>query len=188
MLNTNNYSKLNRPILVVDYNPRWLVLFKQEKERLIAALGRGLTLVEHIGSAAVPGMAAKPVIDIAVGILNLAEFRADIACIERLGYIYKPTLEQTLPERLFFWKGTPTVHAYHLHVAEVGHPMLLRPISFRDYLRKHPDTAWEYGKLKKELAKNLWVGSGCLCGWVVVERIEQVLRKEEDEDTEPGAA
>ncbi len=147
------YSKFNRPILVVDYDPQWPILFEKEKEAITAALGNQLLMVEHMGSTAVPGLAAKPVIDIAVGIQSLLGALVLIPCIEQLGYIYDPVLEQLVPERRFFWKGTPMVHAYHLHLAEPDHPVLLKPLQFRDYLRKHPEAAEEYGLLKKELAK-----------------------------------
>jgi GrpB-like predicted nucleotidyltransferase (UPF0157 family) len=73
--------------------------------------------------------------------------------IEKLGYTYEATLEQLIPERRFFWKGTPTIHTYHLHLSEVDHPVLLNPIKFRDYLREYPDAAEAYGVLKRELAK-----------------------------------
>jgi GrpB-like predicted nucleotidyltransferase (UPF0157 family) len=147
------YSKLNRPIVVVDYDPQWPLLFAKEKEAILAALGNSVLMVEHIGSTAVPGLAAKPVIDMAVGIQSLADAPALIPCIEQLGYVYEPALEQLIPERRFFWKGTPTVHTYHLHLAEVDHPVLLKPLQFRNYLRKHPDAVEEYGVLKRELAK-----------------------------------
>lgn len=147
------YSKLNHPILVVDYDPQWPILFEQEKKRILAALGSYLTMVTHIGSTAVPGLAAKPIIDIGVGIRSLADAPILIPCIKKLTYVYEPDLEQLLPERRFFWKGTPTVHTYHLHLAEVDNPVLVRPLRFRDYLRKHPDEAMEYESLKKQLAK-----------------------------------
>ena len=147
------YSKLNRPILVLDYDPQWPILFEQEKERILAALGSDSLTIEHIGSTAVPGLAAKPVIDIAIGIRSLADAPLLMPAIQALGYVYEPALEQLLPERRFFWKGTPTVHTYHLHLAEVDQSVLLRPLQFRDYLRQHPGTAQEYGALKKELAK-----------------------------------
>ena len=147
------YSKLNRPILVVGYDPQWPIRFEQEKETIIAALGSYFLMIEHIGSTAVPGLAAKPIIDIGVGIRSLADAPILIPHIEKLAYVYEPALEQLLPERRFFWKGTPTVHTHHLHLAEVNHPVLVRPLQFRDYLRKHPDAAAEYGALKKQLAK-----------------------------------
>jgi GrpB-like predicted nucleotidyltransferase (UPF0157 family) len=147
------YSKLNRPIIVVDYDPQWSLLFAREQEAILAALGNRVLMVEHIGSTAVPGLAAKPVIDMAVGIQSLADAPALISYLEQLGYVYEPMLEQLIPERRFFWKGTPTVHTYHLHLAEADHPVLLKPLQFRNYLRKHPDAVEEYGVLKRELAK-----------------------------------
>ena len=148
------YSKFNRPILVVDYDPQWPILFEKEKEAITAALGNQLLMVEHMGSTAVPGLAAKPVIDIAVGIQSLLGALVLIPCIEQLGYIYDPVLEQLVPERRFFWKGTPTVHTYHLHLAEPDHPVLRKPLQFRDHLRKHTDAVQEYGVLKRELARS----------------------------------
>jgi len=147
------YSKFNRPILIVDYDPQWPILFEKEKEAIIAALGSRVLLLELIGSTAVPGLAAKPVIDIAVGVQSLVDAPVLIPCIEQLGYIYDSILEQLVPERRFFWKGTPTIHTYHLHLAEPDHPVLRKPLQFRDYLRKYPDAAEQYGALKRELAK-----------------------------------
>jgi GrpB-like predicted nucleotidyltransferase (UPF0157 family) len=147
------YSKFNRPILVVEYDPQWPVLFEQERQAIITTLESSRLVVEHIGSTAVPGLAAKPVIDLGVGIRSLAEAPALIPAIEALGYAYEPTLEQFTPERRFFWKGTPTVHTYHLHLAEMDNPILVRPLRFRDYLRRHPDLAEKYGEIKQELAK-----------------------------------
>jgi GrpB-like predicted nucleotidyltransferase (UPF0157 family) len=148
------YSKLNRPIIVLDYDPRWPALFEQEKRKLVVALGNTFLMIEHIGSTAVPGLASKPVIDIGVGVRCLTDPGDLVPRIESLGYIYEPILEQLLPERRFFWKGTPIIHTFHLHLAEVNNPVLLRPIRFRDFLRKHPEAASEYGELKKELAKS----------------------------------
>jgi GrpB-like predicted nucleotidyltransferase (UPF0157 family) len=139
------YSRLNRPIVVVDYDPRWPVLFEQEKEEIIGALGNKVLTIEHIGSTSVPGLAAEPVIDIGVGIQNLADADDLIPRVESLGYIYEPTFEKLLPERRFFWKGTPDIHTYHLHLTGPDNPVILRPIRFRDYRRAHPDAAREYG-------------------------------------------
>jgi GrpB-like predicted nucleotidyltransferase (UPF0157 family) len=148
------YSTFNRPIVVVDYDPQWPFLFEKERAAIIAALGTGFLMIEHIGSTAVPGLAAKPVIDIAVGIQNLGDTPALIPHIEQLGYKYEPSFEQLTPERRLFWKGTPTIHTYHLHLAKADHPVLVNPLQFRDYLRKHPVAAEEYGILKRELAKS----------------------------------
>jgi len=181
------YSKLNRPIQVEDYDPRWPFLFEQEKARITAILGNRVSMVEHIGSTAIPGMTAKPVIDIAVGIRSLSQARTYIPCLEGLGYVYEPTLEQRLPERLFFWKGTPTIHTYHLHMAELDNPMLLRPIQFRDYLRNHPDAARKYGELKKELAKSCEQDMDAYVAGKTA-FIERIMRKAEKEIIRLNAA
>ena len=147
------YSKLNRPIIIAEYDPQWPLLFEQERKRIEAVLGNEAIRIEHIGSTAIPGLIAKAVIDIAIGIQRLKMASRYIPLIEGLEYIYEPTFEALLPERRFFWKGTPTVHTYHIHMAEVGSPLWVKPIMFRDYLRKHPDEAQHYGELKRSLAE-----------------------------------
>lgn len=146
------YSKFNRPIVVVAYDPQWPVQFEQEKERIRAAFPNRVLTIEHIGSTAVPGLAAKPVIDIAVGIPRLAEAETYLPGLIELGYLYEPCLEETFPERRFLWKGTPLVHTYHVHLAEVDHPILVRPKLFRDYLRQHAEAKAAYTTLKMDLA------------------------------------
>jgi len=146
------YTKLNRPILVVDYDPNWPSLYEKERERILAALGKGAVQIEHIGSTSVPGLAAKPTIDIAVGVDDFEKAMAYIPIIENLGYTYEPEFEAELPERRFFWKGVPKVHTYHVSMAEPTSSVWIKPILFRDYLRGHPDEARRYEQLKRELA------------------------------------
>ena len=181
------YSKFNRPILVVEYDPQWPVLFEQEKAAIITVLGSSRLVVEHIGSTAVPGLAAKPVIDLGVGIRSLAEAPVLIPSIETLGYAYEPTLEQFTPERRFFWKGTPTVHTYHLHMAEMDNPILVRPLRFRDYLRRHPGLAEKYGEIKQELAKRCGQDLDAYVNGKTA-FIEQVMLEIEKERQQLGAA
>jgi GrpB-like predicted nucleotidyltransferase (UPF0157 family) len=181
------YSRLNRPIVVVDYDPQWPVLFEQEKEEMIAALGDRILLIEHIGSTAVPGLAAKPIIDIGVGIRSLAEAQDLIPSIESLKYIYEPILEQLLPTRRFFWKGTPAIHTYHLHLTEVDSPVLRRPIQFGDYLREHPEAAGEYGALKKKLAITCEQDIGAyVAGKTAL--VEWIMKQAEREIAQPDTA
>lgn len=146
------YYKLNRPIHVVDYDPNWPVLYEAEKERILAALGKAVIQIEHFGSTSVPGLPAKPVIDIAVGVGDLGQARVYIPSLENLGYTYEPALEGDLPARRFLWKGTPLVHTYHISIEVPGTPIWLEHILFRDYLRRHPDKARRYQELKRELA------------------------------------
>jgi GrpB-like predicted nucleotidyltransferase (UPF0157 family) len=184
--NMGAYSKLNRPIVVVDYDPCWPVLFAQEKETLLRAIGDKVLQIEHIGSTSVPGLAAKPVIDIGVEIRSLSDAPGLFPCIERLEYVYEPALEQLLPERRFFWKGTPAIHTYHLHLTEVDNPVILKPIRFRDYLQKHPDAAREYGELKKELAERCRQDMDAYVSGKTA-FVERILREAEREILERGA-
>ena len=109
--------------------------------------------LEHIESTSVPGLAAKPVIDIAVGLKRLEQAAVCIPILETLGYHYVPELEVDLPGRRFLCAGTPLVHTYHLHVTEVASPLWVGPIAFKDYLRRRPEAACEYARLKRALAQ-----------------------------------
>ncbi|HVO71457.1 MAG TPA: GrpB family protein [Aggregatilineaceae bacterium] len=147
------YSGLDRPIVVVDYDPNWPSLYAVESQRILAVMGAAVVQIEHIGSTAVPGLAAKPVIDIAVGIADLAQAMTYVPMLGYLGYLYVPEAEADLPERRFFWKGTPQVHTYHISMAVPGSSVWVKPIAFRDYLRGHPEAVQRYQTLKRELAR-----------------------------------
>jgi GrpB-like predicted nucleotidyltransferase (UPF0157 family) len=154
----SSYRSLNRPILVEDYDPRWPVWFEAEKGRLLMVLGalsQKIVAIEHFGSTAVPGLSAKPVIDIALGFEKFAETEPCLPLLETAGYTYVPALEVALPGRRFFWRGTAQIHTHHLHLTEITSPLWGRPMRFRDYLRGHPEAALAYGQLKRELARKV---------------------------------
>ncbi len=139
-------------IEVRDYDPRWPVLFDEECERLRGVFGPTVT-IEHMGSTSVPGLAAKPIIDVLIGVQSLAEAKS--TCIEplrALRYTYIPEYETWLPAELFFRKGIPGPWTHHVHVMEPSNPRWQDHLLFRDYLRAHPETASAYGSLKKSLA------------------------------------
>lgn len=141
-------------IEITDYDPRWPGLFEVEARALRDALPEILVVsIEHIGSTAVPGLPAKPVIDILVAVRSLDEARrVAVAPLEALGYAY--WAENPKPDRLFFVKGLPPKEArraHHVHIAEPGGEVWDR-IRFRDYLRSHPDEAERYARLKRDLA------------------------------------
>ena len=95
-------------IVVTDYNPAWPAMFEREPTKLATALGPLVVTIEHVGSTAVPGLAAKPIIDLLVGVRSLDDARS--ACIkglQALGYTYMPEYEAWLPGELFFRKGVP---------------------------------------------------------------------------------
>jgi GrpB-like predicted nucleotidyltransferase (UPF0157 family) len=141
------------PIRIRDYDPAWATMFEDEQRRVRRLLGSIVVTIEHMGSTAVPGLAAKPIIDLLVGVRDLAAARS--SCIEPLqaaGYTYLPEYESWLRDELFFRKGMPGPWTHHVHVMEVSNPRWSDFLVFRDYLRAHPEIAEAYGNLKKALA------------------------------------
>lgn len=142
-------------IEIVEYDPRWPALFREEAERLRAVLPADLVVnVEHFGSTAIPGMAAKPIIDILVTVRSLAAARGPfVALLEREGYLF--WADNPKRDRLFFVKGLPpfgTRRTHHLHVSEPDGEIPCR-LPFRAWLRTHPADARRYERLKRELAR-----------------------------------
>ena len=138
-------------IVVADYDPAWPRMFEEERARLSAALGPQVLTIEHIGSTAVPGLAAKPIIDLLVGVQSLSEVESrSIEPLAAMGYAYLPEYKSWLPDELFFRKGIPWTH--HAHVMEASNPRWERYLLFRDYLRAHSDAARAYATLKRDLA------------------------------------
>jgi GrpB-like predicted nucleotidyltransferase (UPF0157 family) len=164
----------------MDYDPEWPLRYSEERERLLDVLGNTVRAMEHIGSTAIPGIPAKPVIDIAIIFDTLNDARSTIPAVELLGYTYVPEFEEVNSHRLFLWIGTPTVHTYHLHMTTSDSDDWIMTLRLRNYLRAHPDDAAAYGALKKQLAAEL--GSDMA---QYVERktafVESVLRKAERE-------
>ncbi len=146
----SNPQRGMRTIEVVESDPTWPVQFETERARLASVLGEGVVAIHHIGSTAVPGLAAKPVIDLLVEVRDLAALDARSEALILCGYT--PRGENGIPGRRYFHKGTP-VRTHHLHAFAEGDGALVRHLAFRDYLRAHPETAREYGELKKGLAR-----------------------------------
>jgi GrpB-like predicted nucleotidyltransferase (UPF0157 family) len=139
-----------QPIEVVAYDPEWPKRYERERDRIGAALGEGAVAIEHVGGTAVPGLPAKPVIDIMVGVADIERAGPAVAGLINLGYQYVPELESQLPERRYFRRGTPETH--HVHMVAMSSDFWEEHLLFRDYLRTHPQAAEEYGKLKRGLA------------------------------------
>jgi GrpB-like predicted nucleotidyltransferase (UPF0157 family) len=141
-------------VKVVDYDPNWPLLFEEEKAKILKVIAKKVVAVEHVGSTAVQGLGAKPIVDIMVGIRHLSDAQGCIGPLETIGYEYVPEYEDSIPERRYFRKGpsnVPNKH-YHLHMVEYSSDFWRRHLLFRDYLRAHPHAAREYYRLKKELA------------------------------------
>lgn len=142
-------------IKIVDYDARWPAMFAHEANVLRATLDPDLVIeIEHFGSTAIAGLAAKPIIDILIAVRSLAAARAGfVDPLRQLGYVY--WAENPKTDRLFFVKGMPPYgerRTHHVHVTEPDGE-LWRRLRFRDYLRTHPADAARYERLKRELAQ-----------------------------------
>ena len=136
--------------MVVDYDPEWPRLFAELRERLLAALEGVCTTVEHVGSTAVPGLAAKPVVDMDAVVSKPEDVPVAVARLEQLGYEHVG--DGDVPGRAaFHWP--PAEHRHHLYVVVEGTDAHRRHLLFRDYLRTHPDEAQRYGELKRALSR-----------------------------------
>ncbi len=136
---------------VVDYDPQWPALFEEERGRIVAAIGPWLARLEHVGSTAVPGLAAKPILDILAGLRALADAVHCIPRLEAIGYEYVPEYERDMPTRRYFRRGPVENRTHHLHMVEVGSEFWTNHLRFRNFLRDHPEDAWEYEALKRNL-------------------------------------
>lgn len=139
-----------REVQVLPYDPEWSLRFEEEAARLRNAFGDSLVRIHHIGSTAVPGLPAKPVIDL------LAEVR-DIAAVDKLNDSlaasgYQARGENGIKGRRFFIKPSDDLRTHHLHVFQRGSAHVFRHLAMVDYLRDHPAEAEEYGRLKSQLA------------------------------------
>ncbi|MFG6120800.1 GrpB family protein [Thalassobacillus sp. B23F22_16] len=139
-----------RKVEVVAYDAHWMDRFREEAEQIEAVLGDNLVAIHHIGSTSVPGLVAKPIIDIMPVVKDIAAVDPYKEAMETLGYEAKG--EFGIPGRRFFKKGGDA-RTHHVHVFEEGSPDSIRHLAFRDYLREHPDAAKAYGKLKQNLAR-----------------------------------
>jgi GrpB-like predicted nucleotidyltransferase (UPF0157 family) len=136
-------------VRLIPYTGEWKRLFEEEKIRLQAVVGKYVLDIQHVGSTSIPGMAAKPIIDIAIAVKNFEEASVCIVPIEQLGYEYKGELG--IPRRHYFAKGDP--RTYHIHMFEIGSQDWVDQLLFRDYLIRHPQSAQEYANLKIALAR-----------------------------------
>ena len=145
-------SRSTRPadgIRLVSWTPAWAERFRAERAELERAVGDRVLAIEHIGSTSIPGIRAKPVVDICVAVESFEAARATLQPIEALAYVYRG--EHGIAGRHFFQKGDP--REVNLHMVEITSEEWQRHIVFRDYLRGHRDAALEYEALKQELAE-----------------------------------
>ena len=144
--------KLSGPVVLVDYDERWPLLYRQEADRIGSLLGGRVLLIEHVGSTSVPGLAAKPVIDIVLAVADSADEPAYLPALQAAGYrlvIREPDWYQ---HRVL--KGPDT--NVNLHVFSAGCPEVERMVAFRDWLRTHDADRDLYARTKRELATRGW--------------------------------
>ena len=140
-----------RRVFVVPYDPQWPAAFALSSSDVVAALGDNLLAIHHIGSTSIPGMHAKPVIDMLAIVSDLATLDRDAAQMQSLGF--EPMGEFGIPGRRYFRRDNPAGdRAHQVHAFQHGSPQIERHLAFRDFLRAHPTPAHEYAELKQRLA------------------------------------
>jgi GrpB-like predicted nucleotidyltransferase (UPF0157 family) len=142
-------------VTIANYSPLWPRKFAEEQSRLAAQLPAA-AIIEHIGSTAVPGLAAKPVIDILIGLPDFDLADELVPRIVSMAYEYVPKYETELPLRRFFRKERDGIRTHHIHMVGIGTDFWNRHLLFRDHLRAHPEIAAQYAALKLALAERDW--------------------------------
>lgn len=140
------------PIVIAEYDPAWPERFERERERLFTVFDPATTRIEHVGSTSVPGLAAKPILDIMVGAPGLEDVIERIPAVVALGYQYVAEHEASLPERRFFALPPDRPRAHHVHAVAIGSAFFERHLLFRDLLRRRRDVSVAYERLKRRLA------------------------------------
>ena len=145
-----------RVIEVVDYDPLWVAAFEKEAAILNAIFGHRVVEVQHIGSTSVPGLDAKPIIDILVVLDSTDDIKSYDRAMEDVGYRVRGECLDApipgIPGRFYFSKETNGVRSHHVHVCARGHQDIFDKLAFRDYLRAHSSKAAAYGELKRRIA------------------------------------
>ncbi len=138
-------------VALIQHKEEWSKIFEKDKDMLLHILGNSAEDIQHVGSTAIPGISAKPIIDILVGLKDIFEAERFISKLEEKSYEYRPNA--STQDRLLFIKGGENFRTHHIHVVQYDSNEWNRMIHFRDYLRENPNIAMEYKKLKEELAE-----------------------------------
>jgi GrpB-like predicted nucleotidyltransferase (UPF0157 family) len=142
----------DEPVILVDYDPAWPNRFVEQAARLTAILQPWLAApVEHVGSTAVPGLRAKPVVDILAPVVSLAQAQAAIAALTADGWLFWPD-DPNRSYRMWFLRPKPAARTHHLHVIQHDHPAARAELMFRDVLRGDHAVREAYAALKDRLA------------------------------------
>ncbi len=145
-------ARLNGPIYLAEYDPEWPRLFEALACGIREALGACALLLEHVGSTAVPGLAAKPILDLNLVVADSSDKASYVPNLERIGYVLR-IREPEWHERRLLKRASPNVN---LHVFSRGSPETERVLLFRDWLRAHDEDRARYERTKRELAGREW--------------------------------
>jgi len=150
--NVGDLPEHNAPIHLAEYDPEWPRLYEREAERIGAALGPKMLRIEHVGSTSVPGLAAKPLIDIVLVVADTTDEGAYVPTLEAAGYVLRIREPDWFEHRLF--KGPDT--NVNVHTFSEGCDEVDRMVGFRDWLRAHDEDRDLYLAAKRELAQREW--------------------------------
>ena len=142
-----------KTVKLVDHNPKWLKAFKDEKKQLQEIFGVDVLGVEHVGSTAIPGIKAKPIMDLMVAVPDIDDYEKYIEGLLKMGYQFRRDYRGTDQEHILFVKGPEEKRTHYLKLCELNSEFWDEHIIFRDYLIDHPEKAKEYEELKIELNK-----------------------------------
>jgi GrpB-like predicted nucleotidyltransferase (UPF0157 family) len=145
-------SVLGGPVTLVDYDPAWPTLYDGEASRIRSILGDRVRLLEHVGSTSVPGLAAKPIIDIVLAVEDSSDEAAYVPAMEAAGFVLRIREPEWFEHRLF----RDADPAANIHVFTEGASEIGRMLAFRDWLRSHEDDRLLYERTKRELAAREW--------------------------------
>ncbi|MDQ1281378.1 MAG: hypothetical protein QG670_2643 [Thermoproteota archaeon] len=146
-------SYLSHPVVIVDYNPKWPVIFEEEKKRILEAAGCKIRAIQHIGSTAVPGLGAKPIVDMMAGVDSSTDADECLSLLCPIGYTdITPEPGNTDWYHCLGKRDLDNMTYLHLHLMRFLSYDWGRHLLFRDFLRSHNDVAIQYFELKKSLA------------------------------------
>jgi len=143
---------LGGPVALIDYDLAWPASFEREARRIRAALGERVLALEHVGSTSVPGLAAKPIIDVVLAVPDSSDEAAYVPPMEAAGYVLRIREPEWLEHRLF----KDADQSVNVHVFTEGEFEIRRMLAFRDWLRTHDDDRRLYERTKRELAARDW--------------------------------
>lgn len=148
-------QSIPNPVIIVPYDVKWPARFAAIRTELVGLCQPTPLQIEHIGSTAVPGLVAKPVIDILLGVTALSDIETHIPHLAAAGFEYMPKHEQVMPQRRYFVRREQGIDTCHVHAVRTRGAFWQRHLAFRDALRRDAELAQRYAALKQQLAATL---------------------------------